>query len=96
MIGLSALYMLAGAMFAAFALLSARARRFGTAAVWGLLAVSFVAGDRIGDLGNGVLVLALVGLAGFGLIGRGDPPTASTSTTSTPRSCTCSASSTRG
>lgn len=79
MIGLPALYTLAGAMFAAFALLSAadrtNAKRFGNAAFWALLAASFLAGDRIGDLGNGALVLALVALAGTGALGRGNPPT---------------------
>jgi uncharacterized membrane protein len=68
-------------MFGAWALLSAadrtNAKRFGNAAFWGLLAISFLAGDRLGDLGNGALVLGLVGLAGFGALGRGDPPTSS-------------------
>jgi uncharacterized membrane protein len=72
-------YMLAGAMFAAFALLSALDRsnrkRFGNAAFWGLMALSLLAGGLLGDFLNGLLVLGLVGLAGFGLIGRGDPPT---------------------
>jgi uncharacterized membrane protein len=73
MIGLPALYALAGAMFAAYAGLSLARRRFGNAAFWGLLAVSFFAGDAIGDLGNGVLVLALVILAGIGALRKPDP-----------------------
>lgn len=81
MITLQWLYALAGTMFAAFAILSAldraNAKRLGNAAFWGLLSLSFFAGDRLGDLGNGVLVLGLVGLAGFGALGRGDPPTTS-------------------
>ncbi|MDI1294565.1 MAG: DUF979 family protein, partial [bacterium] len=67
-------YALAGAVFAAFALLGladrSNARRIGNAAFWGLLAISMWAGDRLGDLGNGLLVLGLVALAGFGAIGR--------------------------
>jgi uncharacterized membrane protein len=39
--------------------------------------LSFLRGGPLGDLGNGVLVLGLVGLAGFGALGRGDPPTSS-------------------
>jgi uncharacterized membrane protein len=79
MITLHWLYVLAGAMFAAFALLSALDRanpkRFGNAAFWGLMAVSLLGGDWIGDFGNGLLVLGLAGLAGFGFIGRSHPPT---------------------
>jgi uncharacterized membrane protein len=81
MIGLSFLYALAGLMFAGFAVSTladrAHPRRLGSAAFWGLLALSFLAGDRLGDLGNGVLVLALVALAGTGRLGRGSPPTTS-------------------
>ncbi|MFL6738548.1 MAG: DUF979 domain-containing protein [Sphingomicrobium sp.] len=81
MITLHWLYALAGAMFAAFALLSATDRtnrkRFGNAAFWGLMAVSLLGGDRIGDFANGLLVLGLAGLAGLGLIGRSHPPTTS-------------------
>jgi uncharacterized membrane protein len=73
------LYTLAGAMFAAFALLSlfdrSNPKRLGNAAFWGLMARSLLAGDLIGDFGNGLLVLGLAGLAGFGLIGRSNPPT---------------------
>jgi uncharacterized membrane protein len=79
MITITWLYALGGVMFAGFALLGARdranPRRFGNAAFWGLLALSFLAGDRLGDLGNGVLVLGLVALAGTGMIGRGAPAT---------------------
>ncbi|HZB69272.1 MAG TPA: DUF979 domain-containing protein [Sphingomicrobium sp.] len=81
MITLHWLYTLAGAMFAAFALLSALDRshpkRFGNAAFWGLMALSLLGGDVIGDFGNGLLVLGLAGLAGFGFIGRSHPPTTS-------------------
>jgi uncharacterized membrane protein len=81
MITLEWLYVLAGAMFAAFALLSAldrtNAKRFGNAAFWGLMALSLLAGSHIGDLANGLLVLGLAALAGFGAIGRGNPPTTS-------------------
>jgi len=81
MITLHWLYILAGMMFAAFAILSAtdrtNPRRLGNAAFWGLMAVSLLAGDRIGDFGNGLLVLGLAGLAGFHFLGRGHPPTTS-------------------
>ncbi len=70
MITLTYIYWLAGAAFAAYALLGLREARYGNAAFWGLLALSMVAGDRLGDFGNGVLVLALVGIAGFGGLKR--------------------------
>lgn len=74
MIGLAQVYLLAGLIFAAFAVLSARdasnPRRLANAAFWALLALSMVAGDWLGDVANGLLVLALVGIAAFGL-GRG-------------------------
>jgi uncharacterized membrane protein len=74
MITLHWLYLFAGAVFASFALGSARnaanPKRWGNAAFWALLAVSFWFGDLLGDIGNGVLVLALVGLAGAHLLGR--------------------------
>ncbi|HET6941769.1 MAG TPA: DUF979 domain-containing protein [Sphingomicrobium sp.] len=81
MITLHWLYALAGAMFAAFAILSAvdrsNPKRFGNAAFWGLMALSLLAGNCIGDFGNGLLVLGLAGLAGFGFLGRSHPPTTS-------------------
>ena len=68
MINLHWLYVLAGAAFAGFAVSSARDRtnqkRWGNAAFWGLLVASFWFGDFLGDIGNGVLVLALVALLG--------------------------------
>ncbi len=75
MITLTAAYALAGLMFAAFAVLGLRDRRPGNAAFHALLALSFLGGDRLGDLGNGVLVLALVALAGTGVLRRSDPAT---------------------
>jgi uncharacterized membrane protein len=81
MIGLPLVYLLAGLMFAAFAGLSAADRenrkRFGNAAFWGLFAVSFLAGDHLGDLGNGALALALALIAGTGQLGTGAPKTTS-------------------
>jgi uncharacterized membrane protein len=74
MITMHWLYLFTGAIFASFALASARnaanPKRWGNAAFWTLLAVSFWFGDVLGDVGNGVLVLALVALAGFHLLGR--------------------------
>ncbi len=77
MIGLGFVYGLAGLMFAAVAVLSARdganPRRWGNAAFWGLVATSFLAGDRIGGLANGLIVIALALLAGLGALGQGRP-----------------------
>ena len=68
-------------MFGAFAVLSALDRnnpkRMGNAIFWGLVAISFLAGDQLGDRGNGVLVLALALIAGFGWLGKGQPATTS-------------------
>jgi uncharacterized membrane protein len=72
MIGLPALYTFAGLVFVAYAILSIARRRFGNAAFWGLVAASFLAGDRFGDFGNGLLVLALVALAGTGVLRKPD------------------------
>lgn len=81
MITLEHVYVLTGAVFAAFAVLSvldrSNAKWFGNAAFWGLLSASFLFGSHIGDVANGVLVLALVLVGGFGLIGRTSPKTTS-------------------
>ena len=73
-------YWLAGAMFAGIAARSlgdrANRRRFGNTAFWGLLAVSFLFGSELGDLANGILVLALTVL-GAGTMGLGAPKTTS-------------------
>jgi uncharacterized membrane protein len=74
-------YGLAGLMFASFAILSAfdraNRKRLGNAAFWGLMGLSLLAGSWLGDFANGLLVLGLVALAGFGLIGRSHPATTS-------------------
>jgi uncharacterized membrane protein len=81
MITIHWVYVLAGATFAGFAIGSAfdvtNGKRWGNAAFWGLLAVSFWFGDFLGDIGNGVLVLVLVALAGMHLLGRGSKETTS-------------------
>ena len=78
MIGLAQVYIVAGLVFAAAALLSARdasnRKRWVNASFWALLAVSMLAGDRLGDLGNGLLVIALVAVAALGGLGRGAAP----------------------
>ncbi len=70
MIGLNFVYLVAGATFAIFALLGGRERRWANAAFHGLVAASFLAGDLLGDIGNGVLVLALVAIAASGRMKR--------------------------
>lgn len=69
------LYVLAGAAFAVWAALSAKDGRWGNAAFWALLSASFFFGSHLSDLANGVLVLALVAIAGLGGLKRSDPPT---------------------
>lgn len=74
MIDMHWLYVFAGIVFGSFAVSSLRnagnAKRWGNAAFWSLLAISFWFGDLLGDIGNGILVLALVALAGLHLLGR--------------------------
>lgn len=79
MIGLGSVYTLTGVIFALYAVFSLRdpanPRRWKNAAFWGLFALSFLAGDQLGDLGNGLLVLAMVLVAGIGGLGLGRPAT---------------------
>lgn len=76
MIGLNLVYAVAGAAFALFAALGLADRRWANATFHALIAASFWFGDRLGDTGNGVLVLALVGIAASGRMRRaaGAPP----------------------
>jgi uncharacterized membrane protein len=64
-----------GAIFAAWAALSlfdrTNEKRLGNAVFWGLMALSLLAGHRLGDVANGLLVLGLSAIATFKLIGRG-------------------------
>src|SRR5258707_11115824 len=50
-------------------------RSWVNAAFWGLYAASFLAGDVFSDFGNGLLVFAMAGLAGFAGLGIGRPVT---------------------
>jgi uncharacterized membrane protein len=69
------LYVLAGAFFSLWAVLSLKDGRRGNAAFWALLATSFLLGSHVSDLVNGLIVLAMVGIAGMGGLTRSDPPT---------------------
>jgi uncharacterized membrane protein len=81
MITIQAVYVLVGALFVVFAVLSARdtanPRRWTTALFWALFAVSFLAGDFLGDFGNGILVLSMALVAGFGGLSMGKVATTS-------------------
>jgi uncharacterized membrane protein len=70
MISLPWVYAMMGTIFAAYALIGVR-DRLANAVFWALLALSMWAGDRLGDFGNGVLVLGLVALGAFGRMQRG-------------------------
>jgi uncharacterized membrane protein len=75
MIGLQHVFYLIGALFAAYALLSltdrSNKKRIANALFWGLVALSLLAGQWLGDLANGWLVIGLSVLGGFNLLGRG-------------------------
>jgi uncharacterized membrane protein len=76
MIGLQHVFYLIGALFAAYALLSlgdrSNRKRVANALFWGLVALSLMAGQWLGDLANGWLVIGLSVLGGFNLLGRGE------------------------
>lgn len=80
MIGPGIVNLLLGLLFAAAAALTAvdaaHPRRVRNALFWGLTAAGFLFGDRLGDLANGLGLVALAALAALGL-GRGEPPTTS-------------------
>jgi uncharacterized membrane protein len=79
MITLQYVYVLVGALFVVFAVLSVRdttnPKRWTTGAFWALFAASFLGGDFIGDLGNGVLVLSMALIAGGGGLSVGKTAT---------------------
>ena len=79
MITLDHAYLVTGAMFLVFAILtlgdSTHPTRFRSALFWGLIAGSMLFGTWLGDLGNGLLVLGLVVLAGVRKLGVGKPET---------------------
>ena len=79
MIGLEALYIVAGAFFAAISILSARdatnPKRWKNTAFWGLFATSFLFGSHLSDFANGLLIIFMVCIAGFGGLGQGAPAT---------------------
>ncbi|MBP7337280.1 DUF979 family protein [Niveispirillum sp.] len=70
MINVDHAYLLLGAMFAGFSLLTLRdpshPKRLLGVLFWGLLAVSMLFGSLLGGLGNGLLVLALVIIVAIG------------------------------
>jgi uncharacterized membrane protein len=81
MITLAHVYLVMGALFAAWAVASAldraNRRRWRNTLFWGLVAVSFLFGDRLSDLGNGCLVIALGSIEPGKALGVGRPATTS-------------------
>ncbi|MGH7022486.1 MAG: DUF979 domain-containing protein [Caulobacteraceae bacterium] len=81
MIGIGFAYAIGGAVFAIIAVFSAldrdNSKRWNNALFWGLFAVSFLAGDRLGDFTNGLLVIALTLIGGLGGLGVSRPATTS-------------------
>jgi len=69
-IGLEAIYLLVGAMFAAFAISHALDRSWRSALFWGCFAALMIGGSWLPDFANGAIVLALALLATMGLGAR--------------------------
>lgn len=67
MIGLEAVYVLAGLMFLAFSALQAQDRSWSSAAFWGCFAMLMLVGSWLPHLASGILVLLLALLAMLGL-----------------------------
>lgn len=80
MIGLKAVYPLAGLLFAAFAIAGAldgtNPKRWGNGAFWSLFALIFLAGDFLPDTVNGAIPIVMAIIAGFNLMGQGSAPMA--------------------
>jgi uncharacterized membrane protein len=74
-ISLEFIYALMGIMLAGVAIVNGRdvsnPRRWRNAIFWGLWAVTFVAGSRLSNLANGLLVLAMVAVVSVGKLGQG-------------------------
>lgn len=78
MIGLDVLYVLAGLLFAVFAVATltdgTNPKRFTSALFWALFATSFLIGSYLPDVVNGAILVAMALVAGFNLMGRGEHP----------------------
>ncbi len=78
MITLDVLYVLAGLLFAVYAVATvldvSNPKRFTSAAFWGLFATTFLIGSELPDVANGAILVAMALLAGFNLLGRGEHP----------------------
>src|SRR5689334_13670096 len=79
MISADFVYYLMGLMMAGIAIVNLRdrssAKRYNNAAFWGLYAVTFLAGPRLPDIVNGLIVIAMVAVVAIGKLG-GPPPEA--------------------
>lgn len=79
MISLEPVLILAGLVFAGFAIATfmdkAHPRRYANASFYGLLAISFLFGSHLSDLINGFLALGLILIGGAWGLGRSNPKT---------------------